>query len=507
MEGSWNGFCDLGMLGPPEICIQEVEPTHNTYIELNVHLWDRFTGASAMYSKYRLSYLFLQHIIDAAAVVVAWFIAFQLRYHVFAGHGIPENEAFFLRLTPVIVVTSLIFYDINRLYETHRYTSWYKETLEILLANVQSVATFVILLYFIAPARFSRLTVLLYLPITQVTMVTARLVSRFLIRYSRRKGINLRYTVLVGNGSSMTAYVESLRSLPDIGIVIHGWIDSDGASSAYNIPEVPFEQAVAYLKQVSPNTIVIGYDNHKAERINELLEGCYNSTSSILILPSLSHSFIGCTVEEFEGIPLIRLNNPRMGTWELVIKRLIDIIGSIVGLMVLFPLFVVIGILIKLSSKGPIFFLQERMNMGGERFYMVKFRTMRLAEGQDEEHHWTTKDDTRKTKIGSFLRKISLDELPQLWNVLKGEMSLVGPRPERPYYVDQFCKKIPAYMLRLKVKSGMTGWAQVNGWRGNTSIEKRVTYDLYYIKNWNLWFDIQILLLTLIRGFVNKNAY
>ncbi len=460
-----------------------------------------------MYSKYRLSYLFLQHIIDTAAVVAAWLIAFQLRYHVFANHGLPENETFFLSLTPVIVAISLIFYNINHLYETHRYTSWHKETLKIVLANVQSLATFVFLLYFVAPARFSRLTILLYLPISQITMVAARLVSRFLIRYSRRKGINLRYTVLVGNGSSMTDYVESLRSLPDIGIVIRGWIDSDGVSSAYNIPEVKFEQGVEYIKTLAPNTIVIGYDNHKAERADQFLEGCYNSTCSILILPSLSHSFIGCTVEEFEGIPIVRLNNPHMPTWELVFKRLIDIVGSIVGLILFSPLFVVIGILIKLSSKGPVFFLQERMNMGGERFYMVKFRTMRLAEGQDEENHWTTQDDPRNTKIGSFLRKVSWDELPQLWNVLKGEMSLVGPRPERPYFVEQFRKKVPAYMLRLKVKSGMTGWAQVNGWRGDTSIEKRVTYDLYYIKNWNLWFDIQILLLTVIRGFVNKNAY
>jgi Undecaprenyl-phosphate glucose phosphotransferase len=460
-----------------------------------------------MYSKYRLSYLFSQHLIDAAAVAVAWLIAFQLRYHVFAGRGIPEHEAFFLRLTPVIIATSIIFYNINHLYETHRYASWYKETFEILLANVQSLATFVVILYFIAPARFSRLTILLYLPLTQVTMVAARLVSRFLIRYSRRKGINLRYTVLAGSGGSMRAYVESLRSLPDIGIVIRGWIDSDGASSTYNIPEIPFEQAVDYLKQVSPNTIVIGYDNHKAERVDELLEGCYNSTSSILILPALSHSIIGCAVEEFEGIPIVRLNNPRMCTWELMLKRLIDIVGAVVGLTLCAPLFALIGILIKLGSKGPVFFLHERMNMGAERFRMVKFRTMLVTEGPNDENLWTTKDDPRRTKIGSFLRKVSLDEFPQLWNVLKGEMSLVGPRPERPYYVEQFCKKIPAYMLRLKVKSGMTGWAQVNGWRGDTSIEKRVTYDLYYIKNWSLWFDIQILVLTLIRGFVNKNAY
>ena len=460
-----------------------------------------------MYSKYRLSYLFLQHTLDAAAVALAWFIAFQLRHYLFAGLGIPENSVSFLKLTPVIVVTSLIFYNINHLYQTHRYASWYKETFEILLANVQSLVTFVVLLYFFAPGRFSRVTIFLYLPTTQVTMVAVRLVSRFLIRYSRRKGINLRYTVLVGNGSSMTEYVESLRSLPDIGIVIRGWIDSDGASSAYNITEVPFEQAVAYLKTVSPDTIVIGYDNHKAERADELLKVCYNSTCSILILPDLSHSIIGCTVEEFEGIPIVRLNNPRMGASGRVLKRLIDIVGAVVGIVLLSPLFVVIGIFIKLSSKGPVFFLQERMNMGGERFRIIKFRTMRLSEGRDDENHWTTKDDPRKTKIGSFLRKASLDEFPQLWNVLKGQMSLVGPRPERPYYVEQFCKNIPVYMLRLKVKSGITGWAQVNGWRGNTSIEKRVTYDLYYIKNWNLWFDIQILLLTVIRGFVNKNAY
>ncbi len=258
-----------------------------------------------------------------------------------------------------------MFYNINHLYQTHRYASWYKETFQIVLASVQSLATFVVILYFAAPERFSRLTILPYLPTTQITMLAIRLLSRSLIRYSRRKGINLRYTVLAGNGKSMIDYVSSLRSLPDIGIVIKGWIDSDGAASAHNIPEVPFREAVRYLEEVAPNTIVIGYDNHKAERMDGLLDACYNSTSSILILPALSHSVIGCTVEEFEGIPIVRLNNPHMPAWALGLKRAIDIAGAFLGLLLLSPLLLVIAALVKVSSKGPVFFVQERMNIGG----------------------------------------------------------------------------------------------------------------------------------------------
>jgi exopolysaccharide biosynthesis polyprenyl glycosylphosphotransferase len=188
-------------------------------------------------------------------------------------------------------------------------------------------------------------------------------------------------------------------------------------------------------------------------------------------------------------------------------KRLLDIAGSTVGLVVLSPFFFVIGLIIKLTSPGPAFFGQERVGLNGTHFRMWKFRSMRVSADEEEKAGWTVENDPRRTTFGTFLRRTSLDELPQLWNVFLGQMSLVGPRPEQPEFVEVFRKEIPAYMLRHKMRAGITGWAQVHGWRGNTSLEKRTEFDLFYIRSWTLWLDIKILFMTLIRGFVNKNAY
>lgn len=212
--------------------------------------------------------------------------------------------------------------------------------------------------------------------------------------------------------------------------------------------------------------------------------------------------------EDLLGLPVINIRQvPLTNTFNNFIKRTVDLFGAVAAIILFSPVMIVTAGLIKLTSPGPLIFKQERVGRHNKTFYMYKFRSMEVQKEQDEQKAWTVKNDPRVTGIGKFIRKTSIDELPQLFNVLKGEMSLVGPRPERPQFVEKFREEIPRYMIKHQVRPGMTGWAQVNGYRGDTSIRKRIEYDLYYIENWTMGLDIKILILTIFRGFVNKNAY
>lgn len=203
----------------------------------------------------------------------------------------------------------------------------------------------------------------------------------------------------------------------------------------------------------------------------------------------------------------MQLNKPPLREIDLFIKRLFDLVITFIGMVFISPLLFLLAILVKITSPGPVLYAQERMGLDGKIFKMWKFRSMKVGAESETGAVWAKENDPRRTRFGTFLRKTSLDELPQLWNVLKGDMSLVGPRPERSVFIEKFKKEIPAYMLRHRMKAGITGWAQVNGWRGNTSLEKRIDCDIYYIKNWSIWLDLKILFLTFLKGFINKNAY
>ena len=211
--------------------------------------------------------------------------------------------------------------------------------------------------------------------------------------------------------------------------------------------------------------------------------------------------------EMFEGLPLITLQGSPLYGWNLVIKRVLDVVGASAALVVFSPVLCAIAALVKLTSPGPVFFRQLRMGLDGQAFEMLKFRSMKLDAESETGPVWTQPNDDRRTPIGAFLRRTSLDELPQFWNVLRGEMSIVGPRPERPEFIARFRETLPQYMLRHKMKAGITGWAQINGWRGNTSLERRIEHDLYYIEHWSIWFDFKIMLLTVWRGFIHRHAY
>jgi lipopolysaccharide/colanic/teichoic acid biosynthesis glycosyltransferase len=230
-------------------------------------------------------------------------------------------------------------------------------------------------------------------------------------------------------------------------------------------------------------------------------------TVDVKVVPDLfNYVTLRGGLEEFGGLPIISLQGAPLDGWNLIAKRVFDLMVSAAALLVLLPVMLLVGILVKLTSRGPVFFAQERMGMDGHLFHMYKFRTMR-TDAEKDGAQFATADDPRRTVIGSFLRKTSIDELPQFWNVFVGDMSLVGPRPERPVFIQEFKKQIPRYHLRHMVKAGITGWAQVNGLRGNTSIKDRIDYDLYYIENWSLLFDLKILLRTAFGGFLSKNAY
>ena len=213
-------------------------------------------------------------------------------------------------------------------------------------------------------------------------------------------------------------------------------------------------------------------------------------------------------MEDLEGLPVINIRHvPLTNLLNRTIKRAVDIFGALVAIVLFSPVMILAALAVKLTSRGPVIFCQERVGLHNKPFKMYKFRSMTLQPAEKEKHQWTTPGDSRVTKVGAFIRKTSIDEMPQFFNVLKGDMSLVGPRPERPFFVEKFREEIPRYMIKHQVRPGMTGWAQVNGYRGDTSIRKRIEHDLYYIENWTLGFDFKILFLTFFKGFINKNAY
>jgi Undecaprenyl-phosphate glucose phosphotransferase len=263
----------------------------------------------------------------------------------------------------------------------------------------------------------------------------------------------------------------------------------------------------ALVEETGAEFVYLALERTEYEAEREALEQLGDSTASVRLVPDLGRTFtINASVEDFDGTPVVLITESPEQGWNAVLKRGFDVLFAAIGLIVLSPLLLVLAIWVRLDSSGPVLYVQERVGLNGRRFPMLKFRTMRV-DPEAAGAAWTRRDDPRRTRAGGTLRRLSLDELPQLWNVLVGHMSLVGPRPEQPAYVDEFRTRIPRYMLRHHVRAGMTGWAQVNGLRGDTPLDRRVEYDLYYIKNWSLGFDVKIILLTFVRVFRDASAY
>lgn len=458
-----------------------------------------------MFKTHETSFALLQRLSDALVTALSWLLAYYIRFNYMPGGEI-GLFSFFLKLTPALIILNYYFFRKNGLYNSQRFNSRYYEIAAVIKANSLAFLAFVIVLYFFAPDRLSRITLINYFILSNLLLIFLRISVRNFLRSLRKKGYNLRHILLVGDGPQLINYIDKVHLFKDAGIHLTGWIDGEAINKTNNIPNIR-ENLADYLKNHHPDAIVIGYPGKKFEVVENLLKKYHNDLHNIQVLPDLSYSFIGHEISEFAGIPLITINQPRLTNIDVVTKRIFDFTLCSIGLILISPLLLLIGILVKITSPGPMFYGQERMGLDGESFKMWKFRSMRMDAEQKSGAVWAVENDPRRTKFGTFLRTTSLDELPQLFNVIIGDMSLVGPRPERPIFVEKFRSEIPAYMLRHKMKAGITGWAQVNGWRGNTSLEKRIECDIYYIKNWSLWLDIKILVMTFFRGFVNRNAY
>jgi len=446
---------------------------------------------------------------DLCLIAVCWVLAYWIRFHLMHVTDVPPFRDYALQLIPILVVWGIAFRTFD-LYRPKRLGSHVSEWIDVAKASLLGALILVSIMTFVFRGyEYSRLVILLFLAESIVTVSVARAALREVLRFARRHGYNLRYAIVVGGGEPAAEVLRVLNRRRDVGIFVLGLL-SDKKEVPENVRWLGgIEDVRTVLDRQQVDIVFIALPHADASRLTAVLSGIGDDPIAIHLVPDV-FSLVPARgwIEEFEMVPFIHLRESRLYGWNRVLKRGFDLLFGAVGLAIVAPVMLAIGVALKLTSPGPVLYQQERMGVDGRRFKMLKFRTMRVNAEEETGPVWARPDDPRRTALGVFLRRTSLDELPQLFNVLRGEMSLVGPRPERPSFVEEFRRRVPGYMLRHKVKAGITGWAQINGWRGNTSIERRIECDLYYIERWSLGFDLKILLQTLWYGFrINRNAH
>jgi Undecaprenyl-phosphate glucose phosphotransferase len=446
---------------------------------------------------------------DLFLIAICWIGSYWIRFHLLPVTDVPPFRDYALQLVPILVVWGVAFRTFD-LYRPNRLGSRRSEWWDVAKASTVGALVLVSIMTFVFRGyEYSRLVILLFLAQSIVAVSLARAGLREVLRFARRHGYNLRYAIVVGGGEPAAEVLRVLNRRRDVGIFVLGLL-SDKREVPENVRWLGgIEDVRAVLDRQQVDIVFIALPHADAARLTSVLSGIGDEPIAIHLVPDV-FSLVPARggIEEFETIPFIHLRESRLYGWNRVVKRVFDLTFGALALVVASPVMLAITVSLKLTSPGPILYRQERMGVDGRRFRMLKFRTMRVDAEADTGPVWAREDDPRRTTLGAFLRRTSLDELPQLFNVLHGEMSLVGPRPERPSFVEDFRRRVPGYMLRHKMKAGITGWAQINGWRGNTSIEKRIEHDLYYIERWSLAFDLKILLQTLWYGFkINRNAH
>ena len=457
----------------------------------------------------------LMVIIDAAITVASFMLAYFFKFYIMndgPGPGVlPITEYFQIALF-ILPIYMLIYY-FSGVYTPKRTVRRRFEIYGVIKANTIGILSMIILLYMIIREfHVSRSVMALFYVFNIFITSGFRIVLRKGLRTIRSKGYNLKHILLVGYSRAAEEYIDRLTDNPQWGYAAVGILDN-------HIPAGTLYRGVKVLGSLG-NLEVILPENKLDEIAITLPLKDYDNLESIVgiceksgvhtkfipdynsLIPSKPYT------EDLMGLPVINIRYvPLTNTGNMMIKRAMDIVGSLAGIIITSPIMLIAAILVKLTSPGPVIFKQERVGLHNKPFYMYKFRSMEQQSPKEEKKAWTVKNDPRVTGIGKILRRTSLDELPQLFNILKGDMSLVGPRPERPLFVEKFKEEIPRYMVKHQVRPGLTGWAQVNGLRADTSIRKRIDYDIYYIENWTLGFDIKIILMTFFTGFINKNAY
>lgn len=431
--------------------------------------------------------------------------AFWIRFYVLTDGIITVPLSWYMRMDVFLTMAQLLTYAWFGMYQSFRKVRLKKELPRLWLAGALVMTVLLSGLFIWHGIHFSRGTLAIFYMLSSGLLSAKRVFLRTALRYFRQHGYNLKHVLVLGSGQSARGYLEAVRAERELGYHPAGYLSSRRAE----LPGGPkylggIERLDRVLEKLGPDEVVAALELEEERWMPQIITSCEKAGVKLSIIPPYARYMTSTPqFDELCGIPLLNIRRVPLDNWaNAFCKRLVDIVGSFALLVVTSPVMLVCAAGVKLSSPGPVIFRQKRVGLNRKEFYMYKFRSMRINSSQDT--GWSSEQDDRKTRFGAFLRKCSLDEFPQFFNVLKGDMSLVGPRPEVPYFVGQFREEIPLYMVKHQVRPGITGWAQVNGLRGDTSIQERIEHDIYYIEHWSLLFDLKILLMTVFRGkFLN----
>jgi Undecaprenyl-phosphate glucose phosphotransferase len=451
---------------------------------------------------------------DLAATAFALVTAYDLRFRVEivpVTKGVPDAASYY-RLLPIMAVLWPVVYYFYGLYQVRRHHTRMEEGLAILVATGLATLLLTGVATFSRGFTYSRLVLVLFFGLDVFFVFAGRTAIRRYLEEAWRHGVGVRQVLVVGAGRLGRAVVEKLVEHPEAGLRAAGFVDDDAGKRGETIHGVPVigttAEAARIVEERGIDTVFLALPLEAHRAMLSVLKEVGKTVADVRVVPDLlQHITFRAAVEDLDGLPVVHLTQTPLTGWMSLTKRSLDIAISLAALVLFSPLFGIIALAIRLEDGGPVFYGQMRMGLDGRPFEIRKFRSMRVGAEDESGPVWAGTQDPRCTRVGRILRRTSLDELPQLRNVLRGEMSLVGPRPERPEFVREFKEKYPQYMVRHRVRAGMTGWAQVHGWRGNTSLSKRIEYDLYYIENWSLSLDLKILWLTVKHGFRHRNAY
>ena len=460
-------------------------------------------------------HVLLDILVTVVAYALAWFIVISGKV-LPLDEGVLKPQVYFMALI-FIVPIYLILYASFHLYVPKRIQGRRSELANICKANVIGLMLFTFVLFglrrFVSHlSYFSTKMILAFFEANIILLEAERISIRIFLRSLRTNGYNQKHVLLIGYSRAAEGFIDRVSVNPEWGYHVQGILDDHRpAGFAYKKVQVlgPTNHLEDFLASNTLDEIAITLSIKEYSNLEQIVAACEKSGVHTKFIPDYNNIIPTIPyMEDLQGLPVIHIRHvPLTGVFNATMKRIVDLAGALFGLIVFSPLMLVTALLIKITSPGPVLFSQERIGLHNRPFKMYKFRSMEVQDPGRERSQWTTPHDPRVTPVGRFIRKTSIDEMPQFFNVLIGNMSLVGPRPERPLFVEKFKEEIPRYMIKHQVRPGLTGWAQVNGYRGDTSITRRIEHDLYYIENWSLGFDFKIMFLTVFKGFINKNAY
>jgi len=459
-------------------------------------------------------YVTLALVIDTLLITAAWLLAYVVRFHLGLPHAADASTALmpFVKILPIVCVCDLVALGILGLYRPPRTRSVFRLAGQLVRAAAIGWLLTLSALYTYRASDYSRGLLMIFLFLNPVALMGSRWILRTVMRAVHRRGWGVKRAAIIGTGRLAQKVLHGIHADPVVSTHVAYFLTEEDTVRREHVHDVPVLGAAVDMQRIirkhPVESVFVAIPAGKPAKQEAVLNLLARLPVSVAVVPDFKGVVtLNTSVDEMDGLPVIQLVDTPIQGWNAVVKRVIDLVGAIVLLTLLAVPMLLIAAAVKLTSKGPILFKQTRMGLGGKPFTILKFRSMRVDAEDETGPVWASRKDPRCTRLGRFLRHWSLDELPQLLNVLVGTMSLVGPRPERPTFVEEFVESVPAYMLRHNVKAGITGWAQINGLRGDTSLKKRLQYDLYYLDNYTLGFDLFILIRTLLVGFVNKNAH